>query len=59
MGRSMLKSLLKASQKVVAYGRNPERLEARVTEGAERAASNRDVGSRAASVFTMLPTVLK
>ena len=59
MGRPMLKNLLKAGHKVVAYGRNPKKLEACVSDGAERAASNRDVGSRAAIVFTMLPTVLK
>jgi 2-hydroxy-3-oxopropionate reductase len=55
MGRPMLKNLLKAGHKVVAYGRNPKTLEACVAEGAERAASNRDVGSRAAIIFTMLP----
>jgi len=55
MGRPMLKNLLKAGHKVVAYGRNPKKLEACVSDGAERAASNRDVGSRAAIVFTMLP----
>jgi len=55
MGRPMLKNLLKAGHKVVAYGRNPKKLEACVSDGAERAASNRDVGSRAAMVFTMLP----
>jgi 2-hydroxy-3-oxopropionate reductase len=54
-GRPMLKNLLKAGHKVVAYGRNPKKLEACVADGAERAASNRDVGSRPAIVFNMSP----
>ena len=55
MGRPMLKNLLKAGHKVVAYGRTPAKVDACVADGAERAASNREVGARAEIVFTMLP----
>jgi 2-hydroxy-3-oxopropionate reductase len=55
MGRPMLKNLLKAGHTVIAYGRNPEKLDACVKDGAERGASNRDVGARAEIVITMLP----
>jgi 2-hydroxy-3-oxopropionate reductase len=55
MGRPMLNNLLKAGNTVVAYGRNPTKLDACVAEGAQRAASNRDVGERTPIVFTMLP----
>ena len=55
MGRPMLKNLIKAGHSVVAYTRNPGVLDACVTEGAERGASNQDVGSRADVIFTMLP----
>ncbi len=55
MGRPMLKNLLKAGHTVIAYGRNRKKLDACVADGAERAASNRDVGERASIVFTMLP----
>lgn len=55
MGRPMLRNLLKAGHTVVAYGRNAAKLEACVADGAERGASNADVGARAAIVITMLP----
>jgi 2-hydroxy-3-oxopropionate reductase len=55
MGRPMLRNLLKAGHTVIAYGRNPEKLDACVKDGAERGASNRDVGARAEIVITMLP----
>jgi 2-hydroxy-3-oxopropionate reductase len=55
MGRPMLKKLLKAGHTVIAYGRNAKKLDACVADGAERGASNRDVGARASVVFTMLP----
>ncbi|MGH9599039.1 MAG: 2-hydroxy-3-oxopropionate reductase [Terracidiphilus sp.] len=55
MGRPMMNNLLKAGHKVVAFTRNSETLEACVAGGAERAASNREVGERASIVFTMLP----
>ena len=55
MGRPMLKNLLKAGHKVVAYGRTPAKLDACVADGAGRAASNREVGERADMIFTMLP----
>jgi 2-hydroxy-3-oxopropionate reductase len=55
MGRPMLRNLLKAGHTVVAYGRNAKKVDACVADGAERAASNREVGERAAIIFTMLP----
>jgi 2-hydroxy-3-oxopropionate reductase len=55
MGRPMLKNLLKAGHTVIAYGRNPQKLDACVADGAQRGISNRDVGSRASIVITMLP----
>ena len=55
MGRPMLKNLLKAGHTVIAYGRNPKKLDDCVAGGAQRAASNRDVGALASIVFTMLP----
>jgi 2-hydroxy-3-oxopropionate reductase len=51
----MLKNLLKAGHTVVAYGRNAEKLDAAVNDGALRGASNSDVGARAPIVITMLP----
>jgi 2-hydroxy-3-oxopropionate reductase len=51
----MLNNLLKAGHAVVAYGRTAAKLEACVAAGAERAASNREVGERAEIIFTMLP----
>ena len=55
MGRPMLNNLLKAGHTVIAFGRNAKKLDACVANGAERGASNRDVGARASIVFTMLP----
>ncbi|HEX4030134.1 MAG TPA: 2-hydroxy-3-oxopropionate reductase [Terracidiphilus sp.] len=55
MGRPMLNNLLKAGHTVVAYGRTAAKLDACVKEGAERGASNSDVGARASIVITMLP----
>jgi 2-hydroxy-3-oxopropionate reductase len=55
MGRPMLKNLLKAGHTVIAYGRTPAKLDAAVAEGAQRGASNADVGARAPIVITMLP----
>jgi 2-hydroxy-3-oxopropionate reductase len=55
MGRPMLKNLLKAGHTVVAYGRNAGKLDACVKDGAQRGASNSDVGARAPIVVTMLP----
>jgi 2-hydroxy-3-oxopropionate reductase len=55
MGRPMIRNLLKAGHTVIAYGRNPKKLDACVADGAERGASNRDVGLRASIIFTMLP----
>jgi len=55
MGRPMLRNLLKAGHTVVAYGRNAEKLDACVHDGAQRGASNSDVGARAPIVITMLP----
>jgi len=55
MGRPMLKNLLKAGHTVIAYGRTPAKLDAAVADGAQRGASNADVGARAPIVITMLP----
>jgi 2-hydroxy-3-oxopropionate reductase len=55
MGRPMLNNLLKAGHTVVAYGRTASKLDACVKDGAERGASNSDVGARAEIVITMLP----
>jgi 2-hydroxy-3-oxopropionate reductase len=55
MGRPMLNNLLKAGHTVVAYGRNAAKLDACVSDGAQRGASNSDVGARASIVITMLP----
>ncbi|MFZ0743539.1 MAG: 2-hydroxy-3-oxopropionate reductase [Terracidiphilus sp.] len=55
MGRPMIRNLLKAGHTVIAYGRNPKKLDASVADGAARGASNRDVGLRASIIFTMLP----
>lgn len=55
MGRPMMKNLLKAGHTVVAYTRTATVLDACVSDGAERGASNHDVGARADVIFTMLP----
>ena len=55
MGRPMLNNLLKAGHTVVAYGRTATKLAACVEDGAQRGASNSDVGARAEIVITMLP----
>jgi len=55
MGRPMLRNLLKAGHKVVAYGRTPATLDSVVADGAQRASSNADVGARAEIIITMLP----
>jgi 2-hydroxy-3-oxopropionate reductase len=55
MGRPMMKNLLKAGHTVVAYGRTASKLDACVADGAQRGASNSDVGARADLIFTMLP----
>jgi 2-hydroxy-3-oxopropionate reductase len=55
MGRPMLNNLLKAGHKVVAYTRNAGVLDASVAGGAQRAASNRELGEKADIIFTMLP----
>jgi len=55
MGRPMLRNLLKAGYTVVGYDRPGEKLDAAVADGAQRGASNADVGARARIVITMLP----
>jgi 2-hydroxy-3-oxopropionate reductase len=55
MGRPMMKNLLKAGHPVVAYTRTAGVLDACVADGAQRGASNKDVGARADVIFTMLP----
>jgi 2-hydroxy-3-oxopropionate reductase len=51
----MMNNLLRAGYKVVAYTRNTRVLDACVAGGAQRAASNREVGEKADVIFTMLP----
>jgi 2-hydroxy-3-oxopropionate reductase len=55
MGRPMMKNLLKAGHSVAAYTRTASVLDACVADGAERGASNKDVGARAEVIITMLP----
>jgi 2-hydroxy-3-oxopropionate reductase len=55
MGRPMMKNLLKGGHTVVAYTRTKSVLDACVTDGAQRGASNKDVGARADVIITMLP----
>jgi 2-hydroxy-3-oxopropionate reductase len=55
MGRPMLRNLLKAGHTVVAFGRTPAKLDSIVADGAQRGASNADVGARSEIVITMLP----
>ena len=55
MGRPMLRNLLKAGHTVIAFGRTPSKLDAAVADGAQRGASNADVGARASIIITMLP----
>ncbi len=55
MGRPMLRNLLKAGHTVVAYSRSAAKLDAVVADGAQRGASNADVGERSSVVITMLP----
>ena len=55
MGRPMLRNLLKAGHTVIAYGRTPATLDSVVADGAQRGASNADVGARAEIIITMLP----
>jgi 2-hydroxy-3-oxopropionate reductase len=55
MGRPMLRNLLKAGHTVVAYGRTSAKLDSAVADGAQRGASNADVGARAEIIITMLP----
>jgi 2-hydroxy-3-oxopropionate reductase len=55
MGRPMLRNLLKAGHTVVAYGRTAAKVDAAAADGAQRGASNADVGARAPIVVTMLP----
>src|SRR5580698_6335014 len=55
MGRPMLRNLLKAGHTVIAYGRTGAKVDAAVADGAQRGASNADVGARAEIIITMLP----
>jgi 2-hydroxy-3-oxopropionate reductase len=55
MGGPMMRNLLKAGHTVVVYTRSAAKLDAAVAAGAQRAASNADVGARAEIVVTMLP----
>ncbi len=55
MGRPMLNNLLKAGHTVIAYDCNAHKLDACVADGAQRAASNREVGKRASTIITIVP----
>jgi 2-hydroxy-3-oxopropionate reductase len=55
MGGPMMRNLLKAGHTVVAYTRSTAKLDAAVAAGAQRGASNADVGARTSIVITMLP----
>lgn len=55
MGRPMLRNLLKSGYKVVAYDSFTAALDGSVADGAERAASSKDVASRVEIVITMVP----
>jgi 2-hydroxy-3-oxopropionate reductase len=55
MGRPMLRNLLKAGHTVVAYSRTPTKLDSVIAEGAQRGASNADVGALSSIVIIMLP----
>lgn len=54
MGAPMARNLLRAGFPLVVWNRTPARAEALVADGAERAASPRDVAERAAVTITML-----
>jgi 2-hydroxy-3-oxopropionate reductase len=55
MGRPMAGNLLRAGYPVVAYNRSPEPLEQLTREGAQPAASAREVAERSEITITMLP----
>ncbi len=55
MGRPMLNNLLNAGHTVIAYDCNAQPLDGCVAEGAQRAVSSKEVGSRAPIVITMVP----
>jgi 2-hydroxy-3-oxopropionate reductase len=55
MGRPMLRNLLKAGHTVIAYDSFTQALDSSVADGAQRAASSKEVGSRAPIVITMVP----
>ncbi|MCS6953826.1 MAG: 2-hydroxy-3-oxopropionate reductase [Bryobacterales bacterium] len=55
MGKPMAKNLLKAGYALVVHDINPAPVEELCALGAQRAASSRDVASRAEIVITMLP----
>lgn len=54
MGEPMARNLLRAGFPLVVWNRTPARADALVAEGAERAASPREVAQRAALTITML-----
>ena len=55
MGRPMLRNLLKGGHKIVAYDIVPRLVDAAVADGAQRAASAREVASLSELTITMLP----
>jgi len=54
MGEPMARNLLRAGFPLVVWNRTPQRADALVADGAQRAASPREVAERAAIVVTML-----
>jgi len=55
MGRPMLRNLLKAGHTVIAYDSFTKALDSSVADGAQRAASSKEVASLAPIVITMVP----
>ena len=54
-GRPMLRNLLKSGYTVIAYDSFTQALDGSVADGAQRAASSKDVASQAEIVITMVP----
>ena len=57
MGTGMSRNILKAGHELTVYDVRPEAMETLVPEGADAAASPRDVGAAADTVFIMVLNV--
>ena len=55
MGKPMAKNLLKAGYEVTVYDIVGEPVEELVTDGAQRAASNKEVAANCEKIITMVP----